>query len=182
MVTPKQCGNENGIAMVVTLLFLLFTMFTAGIINRAAIQEMIFSSNEARGKAALAMAEAGARDGIRWLLSQGAPPTSLAKISGNSAFYAAARSYAGGAGFNPPTTDSGWSPYVSLDNYRYRYYVEDLPSDFASSGEQGGSIKVGNKYDDAAGNQYHNYRITSVGSTMDGRIKKCVELNYAVKF
>lgn len=208
--------NEDGIALLVALVFLMVTLLIAGVVNRQAISEIVFSRNETRDKRVLAMADSGCKDAIVWLNSQTAPPeTGLATIKGNNAFY---KDDNGGAG-NPyswwtgtttpptisgwsyfkyidrpsgtadtyryyPNTDSKWTPYVYRDGLRYRYYIEHLPADYASQQGigAGSSIKVGNKYDSSGGNNFKVYRITSVGSTSDNAVKKCIELNYAVKF
>lgn len=208
--------NEDGIALVVALVFLMVTLLIAGVVNRQAISEIVFARNETRDKRVLAMADSGTKDAIRWLADQTAPPeTGLAKINGKSAFYkddngSPGNTYSWWTGTTTPPTvtgwsnfkytdrpsgssdtyryfpnsDAGWTNYVYRDGLRYRYYIEHLPADYASQQGlgAGSSIKVGNKFDSSGGNNFKVYRITSVGSTPDNSVKKCIELNYAVKF
>lgn len=216
MSLSKTVKNEDGLALVVSLLFLLITLVIAGVVSQTTLSEIIFSRKEAREKMVLVMADAGCKDAISWLSSQTAPPESgLAKINGKSAFYkdnntiSGTTTYSWWSGVTPPTvtgwssykfldipgsttdvwryypsSDTGWTDYVTQDNVRYRYYIEHLPSDYSDSTgtATAQSIKVGNKYDATGGNAYRMYRITSVGSTSDDSIKRCIEMNYAVKY
>ncbi|MBI1920891.1 MAG: hypothetical protein HYS23_07390 [Geobacter sp.] len=216
MLLPKTLKNEDGLALIVSLVFLLITLVIAGVVSQTTISEIIFSRKEAREKMVLAMADAGSKDAISWLNSQAAPPEGgLAKINGKSAFYkddntiSGTTTYSWWSGVTPPTvtgwssykfldapntttdvyryypsTAAGWTNYVVEGNARYRYYIEHLPSDYSDSTgtATAQSIKVGNKYDATGGNAYRMYRITSVGSTSDDSIKRCIEMNYAVKY
>ncbi|GFO56837.1 type IV pilus minor pilin PilX [Geomonas sp. Red276] len=155
--------NENGVALVIALMFLLVLSLLVTVVHKDALLEFVSSRGYEQSQHAFYQAESGLRDAHSWLSGQGLAPEN--SINPPAWFYNMSTAM--------PTASSGWSPYVANGNFRYRYYMEHLKD--ASANVSGGeSAKIGTTT--ASGGKVHYYRITSEGSDSANMVHKVVQI------
>jgi type IV pilus assembly protein PilX len=155
--------NEKGTALVLSLMFLLVMSLLVAVLHRDTLVEYASSRNYELSQHVFYAAESGLRAADGWLSDQGVAPED--GLTPPSWFYNVAVAL--------PSADSGWSPYVSVDKLRYRYYLEHL-KDASASVSGGESAKIGTSA--STGGKVHFYRVTAEGSNPDRSIIKVVQL------
>lgn len=141
--------NENGVALIIAIMFLFVLSILIAVLYGSSIYEMQSSKKYQDSQTAFYTAETGLRmamsDANMWATApelQGTPPAGFVKVT-------------------PPLTsvlsesDTRWKiPEVQTGAFTYKYYVEHLRDDGST----------------------HFYRITSEGSNSSGSVRKQIQL------
>lgn len=146
----RQLDNENGIALITAILFLLVLSVLVAALHYTTILDHVSSRKYQNSQQAFYAAEKGIRRGMGWLASQGGPPEEALTAD---------------PWFSPEPLDGDspiWADTEVADNCTNTYSIEHLKNE-ATTVTGHGSGKKGTTT--TSGELLHYYRITGKGSS-----------------
>lgn len=145
----RPLRNDNGIALVTALLFLLVLSVLVTALHYTTILEHVSSRKYQNSQQSFYAAEKGVRRGMGWLAAQGGPPEEA--LTADPWFF-------------PEPLDGApiWADAETADGCTNTYYIEHLKKE-ASTVTGHESSKKGTTT--STGSLLHYYRITGKGSS-----------------